>query len=186
MRSSLSNARGGVEKRGEKRGSRDPWENGSRRADSPRSNASDSFSQPVCAATSSIPSSDWSDVRPRARATEHSPSRSPAHRLSSPAGRARRSSPPYSALFRPHPRARPPREPRRSSDTSTWIHGRPNGNVLSDARQILTALFFTFPREIFAPLTLRSGSFFFFKRIFFSFSLERGARMLTAYNGIYE
>jgi len=56
---------------------RDPWENGSRRADSPRSNASlDSFSQPVCAATSSSlppigPPSDPARPRARARRLSH-------------------------------------------------------------------------------------------------------------------
>lgn len=169
--------------RGEKRGSRDPWENGSRRADSPRSNASDSFSQPVCAATSSSslppigPTSDpaltFTSARARAFSLSLSfslPSLVHPHRLSSP-GLARRDHPPYSALFRPHPRTRVPRAATFVRHIyCTWIHGRPNGNVLSDAADSYGSFFFTFPREIFAPLTLRCGACFFLHRSFF-FSL---------------
>lgn len=101
-------------------------ENGSRRADSPRSNASDSFSQPVCAATSIIPSSDWSDPA-RARARVYRLSH--PHRLSSPLLSASPGDHPPPLLARIPAHA--PREPRRSSDTSTWIHGRPNRNNFS-------------------------------------------------------
>lgn len=92
---------------------RDPWENGSRRADSPRSNASlDSFSQPVCAATSSSlppigPPSD--PARPRARARRLSHPRALLCQRASPPIIP----PPLSPLFRPlsPPRARTEKPP---------------------------------------------------------------------------
>lgn len=180
--------------RGEKRGPRDPWENGSRRADSPRSNASDSFSQPVCAATSSSslppigPTSDpaLTFTSARARAFSLSPvSRSPAPSLLSRTCPAR-SSPLLGSLSPapPHPRTRVPRAATFVRHIyCTWIHGRPNGNVLSDAADSYGSFFFTFPREIFAPLTLRCGACFFLHRSFFFLlsSLERRVRILMAH-----
>lgn len=167
MRFSPSSARGGGgEVRREERTPEIHGENGSRRADSPRSNASlDSFSQPVRAATSSSlppigPPSDPARPRARARAPSLSPARSPLCR------RASRSSPHHSRLsfVRSHPRARAPRTARHIHCVDTWA---PEWKCFSPTRQILL---FTFPREIFAPLTLRVAELAFSSIIFFFFS----------------